>query len=109
MEPNFQYSIDVVSGDAPLRFPDNGLQSTQVAVSEPDPQTQPPVLITEIVPDSDNVSGADAYEFIEIYNNSDQSMDLKDYKLSYQYPDGRQETDWDMDRLLSRWSQRVRL
>ncbi|PAE15913.1 hypothetical protein CHH91_12005 [Virgibacillus sp. 7505] len=94
--PTFQYSIDVVSGDAPLRFPESGFQSIQVAVAEPDPQTQPPVLITEIVPDSDNISGADAYEFIEVYNNSDQSMDLKDYKLSYQYPDGRQ-TDWDID------------
>ncbi|PAF37937.1 hypothetical protein CHH69_09440 [Terribacillus saccharophilus] len=95
--PSFQYSIDVISGDTPLRFPDNGLQSIQVAVAEPDSQTQPPVLITEIVPDSDNISSADAYEFIEVYNNSDQSMDLQDYKLSYQYPDGRQ-TDWDIDR-----------
>lgn len=95
--PSFQYNIDVVSTDVPLRFPDNGFQSIQVAVAEPDAQTQPPVLITEIVPDSDNISGADAYEFIEVYNNSDQAMDLKDYKLSYQYPDGRQ-TDWDIDR-----------
>ena len=28
------------------------------------------LLITEILPDSSNVNGADAYEFIEIYNNS---------------------------------------
>jgi len=95
--PSFQYSIDAVSEGTPLRFPESGLQQMEIATVEADPQIQPPVLITEMVPDSDNISGSDAYEFIEVYNNSDQPMDLKDYKLSYQYPDGRQ-TDWDIDR-----------
>ncbi|SDD64912.1 LPXTG-motif cell wall anchor domain-containing protein [Terribacillus halophilus] len=98
--PSFQYSIEAVSGDSALRFPESGLQQTDIAIVEADSQTQPPVLITEIVPDSDNVNGSDAYEFIEVYNNSDQPMDLKDYKLSYQYPDGRQ-TDWDIDRAVT--------
>lgn len=45
------------------------------------------LLITEILPDSSNVNGADAYEFIEIYNNSNRELSLKDYKIYYNYPD----------------------
>ncbi|VYU37469.1 DUF5011 domain-containing protein [Clostridium paraputrificum] len=45
------------------------------------------LLITEILPDSSNVNGSDAYEFIEIYNNSNRELNLKDYKLYYNYPD----------------------
>ena len=43
-------------------------------------QTKAPALvITEILPDSTNVSGvsADAYEFLEVYNNSDQDINLR--------------------------------
>jgi uncharacterized protein YjdB len=42
----------------------------------------PELLITEIMPMSQ--AGDDAYEYIEIYNNSDSSIDLADYKLPYQ-------------------------
>lgn len=45
----------------------------------------PPFLVTEVVPDTSNIDGADGYEFIEIYNNSDQAMNFKDYKLNYRY------------------------
>ena len=38
-----------------------------------------------MVPDSTNVGTADGYEFIEIYNNSNQEIDFKDYKLYYRY------------------------
>ncbi|WP_203363333.1 S-layer homology domain-containing protein [Bacillus sp. REN10] len=55
-----------------------------------DAQKNPPLLITELVPNTTNIPGtsSDAYEFIEIYNNSDQSVSLKDYQLIYRYPDG---------------------
>lgn len=46
----------------------------------------PPLLLTEVVPDSTNVDGSDGYEFIEVYNNSNQSIDLKGYKIHYRYP-----------------------
>ena len=40
--------------------------------------TQAPSLtITEILPDSSNVGGADAYEFVEVFNNADRSINLK--------------------------------
>lgn len=59
-----------------------------------DDQKQPPLLITELLPDSKiNMNGSDAYEFIELYNNSDKAIDLKDYKLHYHYPDDGDDSD----------------
>ncbi|MEC0204435.1 S-layer homology domain-containing protein [Paenibacillus lautus] len=49
----------------------------------------PRILITEILP---NPAGdyrwgsGNQYEYVEVYNNSDQVLDLKDYTLSYLYP-----------------------
>jgi len=59
-----------------------------------------PLLVTELVPDSSNVGGADGYEFIEIYNNTDSPMNLKDYKILYRYTDSGPEADvvWPTDR-----------
>ncbi|WP_186577091.1 lamin tail domain-containing protein [Aquibacillus kalidii] len=45
----------------------------------------PSLLLTEVVPDTTNVGSADGYEFIEIYNNTDQPISLKDYKIQYRY------------------------
>ncbi|MGG7213189.1 immunoglobulin-like domain-containing protein [Clostridium nigeriense] len=53
----------------------------------------PELLITEILPDSANINGADAYEFIELYNNSDREISLKDYKIYYNYPDKGDSSD----------------
>lgn len=49
----------------------------------------PEILITEVVPNSTNVAGtnSDAYEFVELYNNTDQPIQFKNYKLYYRYPD----------------------
>lgn len=55
----------------------------------------PDVLITELVPDSTNVNGADGYEFIEIYNNTDTTIDLQDYELLYRYTDDPEKEDLD--------------
>lgn len=41
----------------------------------------PKLLITEVIPDTDNYAGYDAYEFVEIYNNSDNEVDLQGYHL----------------------------
>lgn len=55
----------------------------------------PHILITEIVPDSadvtDNNATNDGYEYIEIFNNTDRAIDFKDYKLIYRYPTGEQD------------------
>lgn len=54
-----------------------------------------PLVITEILPDSSNMNGADAYEFIEIYNNSDKDIDFSDYKIYYNYPDSATDALWE--------------
>ncbi|MBB3114566.1 hypothetical protein FHS18_006687 [Paenibacillus phyllosphaerae] len=52
----------------------------------------PPLLITELVPDD---VGSDAYEYIEVYNNSTQPVNLKDYQIVYGYYHGGTDK-WDM-------------
>lgn len=42
----------------------------------------PEILITEVMPMSQTTD--DAYEYIELYNNTDRNIDLKDYKLPLQ-------------------------
>ncbi|WP_226659308.1 lamin tail domain-containing protein [Guptibacillus hwajinpoensis] len=53
----------------------------------------PELLVTEVVPDSTNVNGADGYEFIEVYNTTDQSINFQDYKIQYRYPMDGPEAD----------------
>ena len=45
----------------------------------------PDILITEVMPYSQNTN--DAYEYIELYNNSSNTIDLKDYKFALPYVD----------------------
>ncbi|WP_341856868.1 lamin tail domain-containing protein [Brachybacterium sp. GPGPB12] len=74
--------------------------------SEPvDPPAAPPadslvghLQITELVPDSTNVDGADGYEFIELYNATTAPISMADYEPRYLYTaDGESITnaaDW---------------
>lgn len=55
------------------------------ATPDPHPATAP-LQVTELLPDSRNVGGADGYEFIEIYNATTEPIDLADYTLVYLYP-----------------------
>ena len=52
--------------------------------------TVPWLMITEVTPDSKQVSGAtgtpDAFEFIELYNNSTAAVNLKNYRIIYETP-----------------------
>ncbi|NGP46688.1 lamin tail domain-containing protein, partial [Bacillaceae bacterium SIJ1] len=56
-----------------------------------------PFLITELVPDTTNIDGADGFEFIEVYNASDEDRSFANYRLQYRYPDKGPESDlfWD--------------
>lgn len=65
-----------------------------VQSGEVDVTNAPALTITEVIPDTSNVDGADAYEFIEIYNNSNKDINLKDYKLYYNYPDSGSDSIW---------------
>ena len=42
-----------------------------------------PLLISELSPNSANVSGSDAYEYLQIFNVSDQSVAVNNYQLVY--------------------------
>ncbi|WP_159067846.1 lamin tail domain-containing protein [Paenibacillus ihuae] len=80
-EPELNYSIRVK----------NVTESYSVHVNLPefDPAAVPPLLVTELLPNSTNVAGtsSDAFEFIEVYNNTDQPLDFKNYKLFYRDTD----------------------
>lgn len=55
----------------------------------------PKLLITELAPDTTNSTGStDGYEFIEIYNNSSDPVNLLDYKLVYE--NNSKLTDWNL-------------
>lgn len=63
------------------------------AIAAPVPAVQPepmlttaPLQITEVTPDTSNMGGADAFEFIEVYNASSEPVDFSDYTLRYLYP-----------------------
>ena len=64
--------------------------STSPSPSGPptDPALKAPLLqVTEVAPDTANLNGGDAWEFIEIYNASDAPIDFGDYTLNYLYTD----------------------
>ncbi|WP_169796228.1 metallophosphoesterase [Sanguibacter suarezii] len=46
----------------------------------------PSLMITEALPDSINMGGSDGYEFVEIYNPTNRSINFSDYVLRYLYP-----------------------
>ncbi|MUK90344.1 metallophosphoesterase [Ornithinibacillus sp. L9] len=57
----------------------------EVVTIDVDTQSLPPLLVTEVVPDSTNVGSADGYEFIEVYNNTNQPIPFEHYKMQYRY------------------------
>ena len=59
-------------------------QVTSTLTKPTNPSLGAPVLqITEVAPDTANVSGSDAFEFIEIYNASNAPVNFGDYVLNY--------------------------
>ena len=82
VEANLIYYIEASDGKNTSRTVEN-----KITVARPnlDFNKLPNLLVTEVVPDSSNIDGADGYEFIEIYNNSNQEILFKDYKIQYRY------------------------
>ncbi|MBP1916466.1 hypothetical protein J2Z23_003448 [Lederbergia galactosidilyticus] len=71
----------------------NGFKKTttdinSITITAAENENTPPLLITEVVPDSSNVDGANAYEYIEVYNNTDQRLNFGDFHIIYRYPTG---------------------
>ena len=68
-----------------------------------------PLVITEMDPNSANVGGADGYEFIEVTNVSDQTVDFSDaYTIYYSYPEQGDAGDVDVGRRSGRHQDRRR-
>ncbi|MCI3922725.1 S-layer homology domain-containing protein [Paenibacillus sp. TRM 82003] len=79
-----QYYLEVKDLDNTATTP---TYTIDITLPEVEPNALPPFLVTEIVPDSSNIDGADGYEFFEIYNNTDRAIDFKDYQIEYRYTD----------------------
>ena len=79
VESNITYYIEASDGKNSSRTEEH-----KIMVSEPnlDYNKMPHLLVTEVVPDSTNVGDADGYEFIEIYNNTNQPINFGDYKIN---------------------------
>ena len=91
--PVFYYSLQAV--DALGQSVTTETYEVEVELNESvDTQKMPPLLITEVTPDTVNENGADAYEFIEIYNNTNQPIKMNDYQIIYRYPDGKPDQFW---------------
>lgn len=84
-EPAVFYRIQADNGGKPVTTETYTVQIRNFPAF--DPQKAPLLLITEVVPNSTNVNGADGYEFVEIYNNSNQDINFRNYKLHYRYTD----------------------
>ncbi|WJH33016.1 lamin tail domain-containing protein [Paenibacillus sp. CC-CFT747] len=86
------YTADGLTNGEPVTFAvyavnQAGLVSAQPAVVTQTPQAAPSFLVTEMAPDTKNVDyktgGTDAFEFIELYNNTTTPINLKGYQLNY--------------------------
>lgn len=92
-----KYYVQADDGFSTMR---SNVYSATVAIDKTDFTKIPPLLVTEVVPDSTNVGTADGYEFIEVYNNTDQAINFKDYQLVYRYTDTGPDADviWPADK-----------
>lgn len=91
--PVFYYSIKAVGASGQSITTET--YEVKVELNESvDTQKMPPLLITEVTPDTVNENGVDAYEFIEIYNNTNQPIKMSDYQIIYRYPDGKPDQFW---------------
>lgn len=93
----FFYNIRITDG---VNTATAGGSAAVASAATVDQSKAPALVITEIMPDTSNVGGSDAYEFIELYNNANRNIDLKDYKLYYNYPDNGDDSDviwWESD------------
>ena len=56
--------------------------------------TTPILQVTEVAPNTANVGGSDAYEFIEVYNSTTVPINFADYTIAYLYPNADLTNSW---------------
>jgi hypothetical protein len=76
-----QYYIEATDGTNTNRSPDAEGKLHEIQIFTSDKPLLSSLLITEMVPA--NVGNED-YEFVEVYNNTTQAVNLEDYKLLYE-------------------------
>ncbi|RAV06585.1 S-layer homology domain-containing protein [Paenibacillus sp. YN15] len=64
-------------------------------------QDSSPLLITEIVP---TATAGYHYTYVEVYNNSDKDIDLRDYTVYNTYPSGKNGVEWSFDGKNNPWN-----
>lgn len=96
-ESQLSYYIQANDGFSTVR---SNVYNVNITLDQTDYSKVPPLMVTEVVPDSTNVGSADGYEFIEVYNNTDQPVNFKDYKVVYRYTDSGPDADvpWPADK-----------
>lgn len=96
-ESQLNYYIQANDGFSTVR---SNVYNVNITLDQSDYSKVPPLMVTEVVPDSTNVGTADGYEFIEVYNNTDQPVNFKDYKVVYRYTDSGPDADvpWPADK-----------
>ncbi|MFP7472600.1 lamin tail domain-containing protein [Niallia taxi] len=86
VQANIHYYIEAADGTSTAKTEEYVIE---VAKQE-DTYSSIPLLLTELAPNSKG-SGTDYYEYIELYNNTNQPVSLKNYSFAYRYTDGSRE------------------
>ncbi|MGE6630176.1 metallophosphoesterase [Bacillus sp. NPDC077027] len=85
-----QYYVEFLTEKSVIRTTE---QHVKLDGYEEDLSQIPDLLITEIVVNSKNRKGKDAFEFIEVYNTTKKSISFEHYQLRYRNPNQGRETD----------------
>lgn len=87
VEGTLQYSIQITDKNNRVMLP--SVDSYSVKVSAPlveDFNSYPQLLVTELSPNSKG-TGTDNYEYFELYNNTNQPLQVNNYIFVYRYTD----------------------
>ena len=77
LELGREYTLSVTAVD----HAGNESTNAEILAGPAEQSPIPEILITEVVPDTDNYARYDAFEYVEIYNNSNEAIDLKGYRI----------------------------
>lgn len=94
---NIAYKVEATTELGTIYYPENG-EYGNIPVIHSSASNAPDLLITELVANGVNRNGVDSFEFLEIYNNTKETLNLKDYAISYRYPtnENKKNIRWDL-------------
>lgn len=79
LELNREYTLEVTALD---QVGNESEASAPLVTGPTENVPTPNLLITELIPNTDNYAGYDAFEYFELYNNSPDPIDLKGYRFA---------------------------